>query len=222
MLLEKNSKLIFIGDSVTDCGRDYNAEPAGWGSLGNGYANLVNAALTALYPEYRIMVINKGVNGNDILKLSARWQQDVLDLKPDYVSVLIGVNDVWRHFDNAVFQQRADLVDLALYRQKYQELIDQTKPQVKQMMIMSPAMFEPNHQDPMRVQVDQYRQVAAELAHKNGLLYIDTQKAIDHFLETTSSYILTQDRVHPGDYKGHMLMANTWLNAIDFDWKRGQ
>lgn len=219
MFLKKESRLLFIGDSVTDCGRDYTAQPASYSSLGNGYVSLINAALTAIYPEYRIMVINKGVNGNDVLRLNDRWQKDVIELKPDYVSILIGVNDVWRQFDS-VFKHREDLVNLEEYRQKYQELIDKTKSQVEQIFIVSPVMFEPNLNDPMRAQVDCYRQVAEELATKNHLLYIDLQRAVDRFLISTSSYVLTQDRVHP-NLQGHMLFANTWLNRVDFDWERG-
>ncbi|MFC6316104.1 SGNH/GDSL hydrolase family protein [Lapidilactobacillus achengensis] len=219
MLLEKNSTIVFAGDSVTDCGRTYEAEPAGWGSFGDGYVSLINAALVALYPEYRIKVINKGVNGDDILKLAARWQKDVVAFQPDYVSILIGVNDVWRHFDDAAFQHRADLVDEQLYQTTYQKLIDQTKAQAKQIFIMSPFMFDLNLQDPMRALVQRYAAIARELATKNDLIYIDIQAAVDHFLQSTSSYIVTADRVHP-NLKGHMLVANKWLNAIDYDWRR--
>lgn len=219
MLLEENSNLVFAGDSVTDCGRDYQADPAGWGSFGDGYVSLINAALVAFYPDYHIMVANEGVSGDDIVKMSRRWQTDVLDLKPDYLSIMIGINDVWRFFDST-FQHRKDLVDLSTYRQTYQHLIDITQDQVKKIIIMSPFMFEPNHKDPMRAQVDLYRKAAAEIAQKNDLIYIDVQKQIDHFLTIETSYALTSDRVHP-NLQGHMLVANTWLNAIGYDWKRG-
>ncbi|MFD1466521.1 SGNH/GDSL hydrolase family protein [Lapidilactobacillus mulanensis] len=221
MLLRKNKKLIFIGDSVTDAGRNYSADMAGYDSWGNGYVNLINGALTATYPDYQTMVINKGVNGNDILKLATRWQQDVLDLKPDYVSILIGVNDAWRHFDTAVFQQRDDLVDVALYTRTYQKLINQTRSVTDKIIVVGPFMFEPNRTEPMRAMVDQFAVVARQLADKNELLYIDVQSKIDRFLTQNSSYILTQDRVHP-NFQGNMLVATTWLNAIDFDWKRGE
>lgn len=219
MKLEKNKKLIFIGDSVTDAGRNYAADLAGYDSWGNGYVNLINAALTAIYPDYQTMVINQGVNGNDILKLAARWQQDVLALKPDYVSILIGVNDAWRHFDTAVFQQRDDLVDADLYTKTYQKLIDQTKSVTDKIIVVSPFMFEPNHNEKMRTMVEQFAAIAKQLAVKNNLLYVDVQSKVDQFLTQQSSYILTQDRVHP-NVQGSMLVAKTWLDAIDFNWKR--
>jgi len=99
MLLEKNAKLVMIGDSVTDCGR---ARPVGeglFGAIGTGYAGYVNALLDATYPERHIRVVNMGSSGNTVLDLEARWQTDVVDLKPDWLSVMIGINDVWRQFD---------------------------------------------------------------------------------------------------------------------------
>ena len=104
MLLQEGTRLVMIGDSITDCNRAYDAMPAGWGSFGDGYVNLVNACLTGLAPEQKVMVINKGISGNTILDLQSRWDEDVLALKPDWVSIMIGVNDAWRHFDGVLSQ----------------------------------------------------------------------------------------------------------------------
>ena len=152
MKLEKGSKLLMIGDSVTDCDRLYDAIPAGWGSFGNGYVNLVNACLTGLAPEYRIAVYNKGISGNTVVDLQQRWQQDVLDLKPDYVSVMIGINDVWRHFD--AFMQPMEKVDEEMFRNTYEELIQKTKPVVKQMYLIGAFMMIETKDYPMRKMVD--------------------------------------------------------------------
>ena len=99
MLMEPKSKLVMIGDSITDCER---ARPYGeglFGAIGKGYVSLVDALLTAAYPELGIRVVNMGTSGNTVRDLSARWQSDVLDLKPDWLSVMIGINDVWRQYD---------------------------------------------------------------------------------------------------------------------------
>lgn len=216
MRLEKGSRLVMIGDSITDCGRNYEANPAGGGSFGDGYVNLVNACLTGLAPSYGIMVVNKGVNGNTIVDLKKRWQKDVLDLKPDYVSVMIGINDVWRHFDGSL--QQLELVDPEEYKRVYDELITDTKPKVKEIFIMSPFMIEPNRQDKMRTMVDAYAEIARETADRHGLLFIDVQKKIDAFLEELSSYIISGDRVHP-NVQGHMIVAKAFLDGIGFSWK---
>lgn len=216
MRLEKRSRLVMIGDSITDCGRNYDAAPAGGGSFGDGYVNLVNACLTGLAPSYGVMVVNKGVNGNTIRDLKKRWQKDVLDLKPDYVSVMIGINDVWRHFDGVL--QQTEQVNQEEYRRTYDELITETKPKVKDIFIMSPFMIEPGRQDPMRRMVDEYAKIARETADRHGLLYIDVQKKIDAFLEELSPYIICGDRVHP-NVQGHMIVAKAFLDRIGFSWE---
>ena len=99
MLIHENSKLVMIGDSITDAGRNYNAGEGWQDAFGYGYVNLVNGLLMTNYTEKKIRVVNKGVNGNTIRDLKARWKEDVLDLKPDWLSIMIGINDVWRHYD---------------------------------------------------------------------------------------------------------------------------
>lgn len=168
MRLEKGSRLIMAGDSITDCGRDYQAAPAGWGSYGDGYVNLVNGFLTGLAPEKEIMVVNKGVSGNTIVNLKERWQKDILDLKPDWVSIMIGVNDVWRQFDGVL--QQVSQVSEEEYREIYEELILTTKPNVKQMVILSPFLIQENKEDPMRKMVERYAAIAKELAKKHELI----------------------------------------------------
>src|SRR5579884_4100370 len=98
MLLEKNDKLVLIGDSITDCGRSPAGEGANEG-IGRGYVAQIEALLHSVYPELSIRVINKGTSGNTVRDLKARWETDVLDLKPDWLSIMIGINDVWRQFD---------------------------------------------------------------------------------------------------------------------------
>src|SRR3954452_17883523 len=96
--IQPNSKLLMIGDSITDCER---ARPVGEGlfaALGKGYVSLVDALLGATYPEREIRVVNMGSSGNTVRDLKSRWRTDVLDLRPDWLSMMIGINDVWRQF----------------------------------------------------------------------------------------------------------------------------
>lgn len=217
MFFEKQSQWLFIGDSVTDAGRDYQRRIGSFDSLGEGYVAFISQALTALYPEKEIMIINQGINGHKVTDLKARWSSDVLALKPDYVSIMIGINDVWRHFDQR-FSHAKDLVDLETFQHTYQDLIDQTKPQVKQIVLMSPFMFENNGLDPMFAKLADYQAVVKQLAQENDLLYVDVQAAVDQYLKVQSSYILSSDRVHP-NRNGHFLLAHTWLNTLGFDWR---
>jgi lysophospholipase L1-like esterase len=100
MVIHPYSKLVLIGDSITDCDRARPVAEAVSEALGNGYVSLINGLLNATCPEQGIRIVNMGVSGNTVRDLEARWQTDVLDLKPDWLSILIGINDVWRRFDS--------------------------------------------------------------------------------------------------------------------------
>jgi lysophospholipase L1-like esterase len=218
MLLEKNDRFIMAGDSVTDCGRMYESQPGGWGSFGDGYVNLVDGFLAALYPGYHLLVANEGVSGNDIVDLAARWEKDVLSLEPDWVSVMIGVNDVWRQFDGLVMPVRKVLPDE--FRDTYRSLIEQTLPRVKGMLLLSPVMIEANNSNPMKQRVMEYAAIARELAEEYHLIYVDIQAKIDAFLaQGTNEYLLCSDRVHPNN-KGHAILAKAVLDALEVDWQR--
>lgn len=217
MIFEKDTVLVMAGDSVTDCGRRYESEPAGWGSFGDGYVNLVNAFLCSMYPENEVMVVNRGVNGNTIVDLEKRWDKDILELNPTWVTVLIGINDVWGHFSGQLEHRRT--VDEATYRRLYESIVKRTIDKVNGMIILSPFMMEKNKNDEMRQMVETYAGIAREIAEKYGLIYVDLQKRMDKFLESLSSYHISQDRVHP-DIKGHMIIAKTIMDAAGADWTR--
>lgn len=217
MIFEKDTVLVMAGDSVTDCGRRYESEPAGWGSFGDGYVNLVNAFLCSMYPENEVMVVNRGVNGNTIVDLEKRWDKDILELNPTWVTVLIGINDVWGHFSGQLEHRRT--VDETTYRRLYESIVKRTIDKVNGMIILSPFMMEKNKNDEMRQMVETYAGIAREIAEKYGLIYVDLQKRMDKFLESLSSYHISQDRVHP-DIKGHMIIAKTIMDAAGADWTR--
>lgn len=210
MLFEKKDRLLFMGDSITDSGRNYDAMPAGWSSWGDGYVNLLNAYTTALLPEAELMVINRGVSGNTIVDMAARWQTDALDFQADWITIMIGVNDVWRHYDGT-FPQVVQ-VDAGQFEQVYRELIEVTLPKVKGIILLSPFMVEGRLDDPMRQQVDQYRAIVEKLAADYQLPYGNVQAKVDEFLQHQSSYVLSSDRVHPS-LAGHLLIAQAWLEA---------
>ncbi|MBN8217805.1 MAG: SGNH/GDSL hydrolase family protein [Spirochaetes bacterium] len=214
LLIQPGSLLLFIGDSITDAGR---AQPVGesapwnWGGAGNGYVSQVGAILTAWHPTYRIRVLNTGNSGNTVRDLKARWQRDVLDLNPDWLSIMIGINDVWRQFDAPLGAERQ--VPLDEYRQTLAELVALAKPRVKGLVLMAPYHIEPNPADPMRVRMTQYGAAVKELAGKTGSLFVDTQAAFDKVLETYHSAAIAWDRIHPGP-AGHMVIARAFCEAV--------
>ena len=126
MLFQRNDTVLFIGDSITDYNR---ARPVGEGlnnAWGTSYAAMASSLLCAMYPELHLRMINMGISGNQVRDLDKRWQTDVLDLKPDWVVVLIGINDVWRQFDSP--SQPELHVPPEEYRATYQRLLEETLP----------------------------------------------------------------------------------------------
>ena len=215
MQIEPTSKLVMIGDSVTDCGR---AQPVGEGlfdALGRGYVANVDSLLGAVYPGHGIRIVNQGTSGNTVRDLKARWQRDVLDLTPDWVSVMIGINDVWRQFDSPL---RKELhVPLDEYERTLDGLVQATLPAVHRMVLMTPFYIEPNRDDAMRAQMDRYGGAVRRLAERHGTLLVDTQAAFDEVLKSCYPAALAWDRVHPNQ-TGHMVLARAFLQALGFAW----
>ncbi|UOQ85131.1 SGNH/GDSL hydrolase family protein [Gracilibacillus salinarum] len=217
MKLKKDQKLLFIGDSVTDCDR---AKPHGEGlfqALGSGYVSLVDSFLQSTYPELGIRTVNKGLSGNTVRDLKARWQEDVLDQNPDWLSVMIGINDVWRQFDSPFIKYQHVYIDE--YRETLDELISTTKQSTGQIVLMTPYYIEPNATDEMRATMDRYGEVVKQTAEKHQTYFIDTQAAFNHVLEHLYPATLAWDRVHP-NANGHTVLAKAFLNAIEFDWNK--
>ncbi|WP_018143282.1 SGNH/GDSL hydrolase family protein [Alloscardovia criceti] len=217
--LEPHSRIVFVGDSVTDAGRDYTAMPGGWG-FGTGYVNHIHNLLSAVYPDHAYMTINSGFSGDDIDAMADRWDTDVLALQPDYVSIMIGINDVWRHFDGE-FRQ-APTHDVAYFSQVYDTLIEKTRqqlPELKGIYVLSPVMFERSFDDPMRALLADFQEACQQVAQRQHCVFIDMQAAINRCLESQHSCLFSADRVHPNE-RGAMILAHAWLTSVGFDWKR--
>jgi lysophospholipase L1-like esterase len=210
MLFTKPTTLLFVGDSITDCERD---RESGGTDLGAGYVAQVQALLGAHHPEVQIRYLNTGIGGNRVTDLEARWDMDVLAHKPDWVSVMVGINDVWRHFDSPLIEQ----VSLQAYSEKLEALIQRTLPQVEGMIVMSPFFLEPNPDEPLRAMMDRYGAAALAIAERNGLRFVDVQAAFDAWLAHNHTTQLCGDRVHPNAV-GHNIIASAFLNAVGFEW----
>jgi lysophospholipase L1-like esterase len=211
MKIAPHSKLVFIGDSITDCER---ARPVGeglFGAVGKGYVSIVEGLLGAIHPAHAIRVVNMGTGGNTAPDLKARWQTDVLELKPDWLVVMIGVNDVWRQFDLPRQTELHVLPDV--FRDTLEDLAARTRSTVKGLIFMSPFYIEPNRADAMRKRMDEYGAIVKEISQKHGALFIDTQAAFDAVLQHMHPNAIAWDRVHP-NIVGHAIIARAFLNAI--------
>jgi len=200
-----------IGDSITDCGRSW---PVGEGirGLGEGYVALVANELAAACPDLRIRVLNMGISGDTARDLQRRWQQDVLALKTDWLSVMIGVNDAWRQFDSP-FNTECQ-VYLDEYTSILQRLIASTLPSLSGLVLMTPFFVESDRRNPMRVKVEAYADVVRRLAREHQTVLVDTQAAFDELMVSRRPAELAWDRVHPTP-AGHRALARAFMRALE-------
>ena len=210
MFFEKNDKILFIGDSITDYERKRPVGEGLFNAWGRSYVADIGSQLICMYPELNLRVISMGISGNQVTDLEARWQTDVMDLKPDWVSVLIGINDVWRQFDQP--QMPETHVPLDGYEATYERLIERTLPHVKGMILMTPYFMEPSRQDPMRARMDEYGAVVKHLADKYHLTLVDLQAAWDRLFQHMHPCNIAWDRIHPNQI-GNMYIAKQFLKA---------
>jgi lysophospholipase L1-like esterase len=212
MILPPRAKLLFIGDSITDCER---ARPVGeglFGAIGKSYVGLLEGLLGAAYPAHALRLVNMGISGNTVLDLRARWQSDVLDLQPDWVAIMIGVNDVWRQFD--CHRQTEIHVSPETYATTLDELVRTTLPHVKGLILLAPFYLEPHRGDAMRARMDEYGGLMRQVAERHGVRFIDTQAAFDAVLQHMHPNAIAWDRVHP-NIVGHAVIARAFLQAIE-------
>lgn len=211
MIFESGQKVLFIGDSITDCGRRDAAAP-----YGSGYVNLVRSFMIARYPELRLSFENRGVGGDTVRHLDRRWRDDVIQERPDWLSVKIGINDVWRAFGaNAHEAVPIDEYE-GTYRRLLRWAVDETG---CRLILAEPYLIEPDHFDPMRQRMDEYGLIARALAAEFGAVNVRTQEAFDVALESTLPSNWADDRVHP-NIEGHAVIAQAFLRAIEFDLGR--
>ncbi|MBR6719573.1 MAG: SGNH/GDSL hydrolase family protein [Clostridia bacterium] len=201
--------ILFQGDSITDCGRARDRDTF----RGVGYPALVTAKLNYEYPgEYH--VINRGVSGNRIVDLYARVKKDIINLAPDYMSILIGLNDVWHEVDEK------NGVDAEKFEKIYDMLITEIKealPDLK-IIIMAPYVTKGSATeatwDYFSGEVAKREKAAERIAKKHNLKFVTTQDKFDEMLKKHPEPYWTQEGVHPTE-AGHALLAGLWLSAFE-------
>lgn len=204
LIFRSDQKAVLIGDSITDCDRRDIHTP-----YGNGYVYLVYLWLNASHPELRLAIVNKGISGNTTRDLVARWERDVIAEQPDWLSIQIGVNDVWRLMEGLM----GEAVPLEEFERNYRELLDRTRADSHaRLILVEPFVVESNPDDPFRAMVDGYRAVVRQMAQDYEALLVKTQDAFDQGLKHQPAGYWAWDRVHPTDI-GHALIAREFLGV---------
>ncbi len=217
MIFENMDRIIFAGDSVTDMGSE---QPVGEGlfdNVGRSYVRVIENMLAVYYPEIKVRITNAGTSGNTSRDLLSRFDRDVVSLNPDWVSICIGINDVWRQFDCPAMPDAHVLPDE--YKENVEKMILSVKDKVKGIFILTPYIMEPNREDMMRKRIDEYVAICRELAEKHGCIFVDFQKMYEDYCSIRHSSYIAWDRIHPNQV-GATLMAREFLKYCEFDYNK--
>lgn len=205
MPFQKNDIILFQGDSITDCGRNY----ADASSLGVGYALMAGARLGLQYPEKNLTFINRGISGNRAVDLQERWDRDCLELKPTWVSIYIGVNDTWRWFDSGQETTAAE------FEASYRDLIERTKQSLDAKLVLVEPFVLPVPEDRKgwRQDLDPKIHVVRELAREYGAVLVPLDGLFAAASVKAEPAFWAGDGVHPSP-AGHALIAEAWMKAV--------
>jgi lysophospholipase L1-like esterase len=204
-----NTRILFQGDSITDGNRGRGEDPNH--ILGHGYAFIIAAKYGAAFPERNLMFLNRGISGNKVTDLAERWQKDTLDLKPDILSILIGVND---HGAN---------LPLDRYEQVYDKLLADVRaanPNIRLVLgepFSLPVGSKKTDWQQWNVGMKQRQEIVARLAQKHHAALVRFQGAFDAACQRAPTEHWIWDGIHP-TYSGHQIMADEWVRTVREFW----
>jgi len=203
--------LLFQGDSITDADRDReSAGPNTGAALGTGYPLLLAAAILETYPDHDLRVFNRGVSGNKVPDLAARWETDTLALAPDVLSVLIGVNDYWHTRTHGYTGTPAD------YERQYRALLEATRQRLPsaRFVVLEPFVLRTGVVDETWLPpLEERRGIAARIARSAEATFVPLQAAFDTAAARGGPAHWLADGVHPTP-AGHALIAERWRAAV--------
>jgi lysophospholipase L1-like esterase len=214
MTIIPGDTLLFIGDSITDCGRSRELTgPNDRYALGCGFVQHIAQHLLADLPDHNLSIYNRGVAGNKSDELAARWQQDCLNLRPSLVTVMIGINDSWHRFRHSMRGVSVD--DAASIQTRLFASLKHELPACRLVVLLpfllrhGTGITDINEWEPeFTARQAMTRRIAAE----NGAQLLDIQSLFDTALSRAPASYWTTDGVHPGP-AGHGLLARYWIDS---------
>ena len=200
--------VLFQGDSITDCGRN-RTDP---GNLGFGYAYMAASLFSARYPELGVTFLNRGVSGDRACDMQLRWQEDCIALQPDWVSILIGINDTWRFFDSNMRTTTAE------FSEHYRAMLEDVRTRTNASLILCEPFLLPIPEDraAWREDLDPKIHIVRSLAREYGAIYVPFDGIFAQASTRQELSFWAADGVHPTP-AGSALMAEAWLDAIMTD-----
>ena len=199
-------KIVFIGDSITDCGRREL-------ELGIGYVRIISSLLSARYPELGLEFVNMGIGGNTVSDLADRWESDVIGQQPDWLSVSIGINDVWRQVG-----EREEGVVIDEFEETYRKLLTRTREATQsRFILMETTVLSETIEDEGNELLKAYNECIRNLAKEFDAVLVPQNSEWHKALAANPEVRWTTDGVHPLP-NGHGLMARIWLDTVGFEW----
>ena len=207
--VQDGEKMLFTGDSITDCGRRDRAVP-----LGDGYVSIFAELATARYPERRIEWVNTGIGGNRTSHLTERWQPDVIDHRPDRLSIKIGINDL-----HSVLRFDPDAVPPDNYRRNLDEILTSTRRALGEIPILLITPFyistdmEHELEGTVLRMIPRYIGVLEEMSAKYDTLILNLHDVFQEHLIYRPPSTFCPEPVHP-NHTGHVVIANVLMEFL--------
>lgn len=208
-LFQHGQKVVFAGDSITDCGRRAEHAP-----LGAGYVKLAIDLITARYPDRHLTYLNAGISGNTVEDLWHRWHDDVLVHRPHWVSIAIGINDLHRTLAGG-----AGAIPPDRYAALYRDLLQRTTEETDARLILIDPFYisvESNaetHRGKVLGLLPEYLSVVQALAQEFGAVHVRAHEAFQAQLRYRPAELFCPEPVHP-NLTGHLVLAHALLTQL--------
>ena len=196
-LLAKKTLILFQGDSITDCGRSWD-DPD---NLGDGYVRLLTTILPDKYPEHGFKFINRGVSGDKVRDLVCRWDLDCISLQPDWVSILVGINDTL-------------ITSITQFEEKYQMLLKRTANELNSRIIICEPFLLSVDDNAYREDLNPKIEVIRKLSKEYKTILVPLDKIFHEACSLETPEYWAPDGVHPSP-EGHTLIAKSWIKHLD-------
>lgn len=208
-LFKDGQTVLFIGDSITDCGRRGASAP-----LGDGYVRMAMDLITARYPERKLRFINKGIGGNNVVNLLDRWEDDVIRHRPDWLSIKIGINDL-----HLTAMNNPDPVPPKRFEDCYRKILERTRKATRaKLILVDPFYLSRDHSpDSWRGKImgmmPSYLRIVARLAKEYRAIHVKTHEAFQRQIRSREADCFCPEPVHPFP-GGHLVIAHEILRAV--------
>ena len=195
--MAKKTLILFQGDSITDCGRNWD-DPD---NLGDGYVRLVTTLLPDKYPKHEFKFINRGVSGDKVRDLASRWDQDCISLQPDWLSILIGINDTL-------------VTSIMQFEEEYRMLLRRTTNELNSRIIMCEPFLLSGDNNAYREDLNPKIDVIRKLAKEYNPVLVPLDEIFHEACSLKTPEYWAPDGVHPSP-EGHALIAESWIKHVE-------